>query len=157
MVRESYSRDEVRTSRAPSWACSSRSFLLLPGSSTLSAQHHFFPARLAQPTGGCQHSSTSRTQPRSTSGEWFLLHPARPLLPAVKLDRRSGAPWAPWASKRSNFRHRHPRTASHTTRLARMRRVLARTRPARARTRQVRTTARPQRRHRFQPFLCRAC
>jgi hypothetical protein len=154
---ENFSRDEARTSRVPSWACSSRSFLLHPGLSTSSALHLFCQARRHQPTGGCQHSRcTRRTLLPSTHGGSFLRLPALPLPPAVKLDLPSGAPWEPWALRPFSCHHQLLPSASHTARRARTRRAQAHMRQAQARTRRVRTTARPRHRHRFQPFLCRA-
>ena len=143
-MQENYLRGEARMSRAPSWDCSFHFCLLHPGLSTLFDQHRFSQARPDLRTGGRQHStSLCPTQPQSIRGEWSHQRPARPLLPAVKPNRRFGVPWAPWGTKPFSYRRRRPPSASHITR-----RVL---------THRVRTTARPPHLHRSLPFLCRAC
>lgn len=117
--------------------------------------HPSSQARLPQPTGGCQHNRCiRRTLPQSMPGGWFLRPPALPLLPAVKPDLRSGAPWEPWASRPFSFHRRLLPSASHTTRRAPTHKVPAHMRQAPARTHRVRITARPRHRHQSQPFLC---
>jgi hypothetical protein len=109
----------------------------------LSDQHHFSPARRLPPTGGRRHSTShSRTQHRSTHGEWSHRLPVQPLQPAVRHSHPSGAPSVRLDTKPSSCRPRHRRSASRTTRAV----------P----TRRVRTTARPQHRPRYLLFLCRA-
>ena len=144
MARESYSRDEVRMSRAPSWDYSFPFCHHHPGLLMWSVQHHFFQAHPDLQTGGHQHSTfPCHTQPQSIRGEWFHRHPVRPLLHAVKHNIRSGVPWGLWATKLSSYRRPHRPLASHTTR--------------QVHTHRVRTTARPQHRHQSLHFRCRAC